>query len=229
MPVCTYARSGGQSTHDRVTVLLDRVRSCSPMWPQTPPQPDLARRHSAPPEFPSSPSSKQELSALPDQPLRHFLYGLLGDTGRCSSEKHDDRESELRREGVHNFLAVCRFVRASRSSPTFIRWLDRRCRGTSSRCSCSATPRVSTAFCTSSRSCPSAWCARCSQCAKPTRPPALLASPAPHCPPRPQPQPPSPLPSSQLPWPPGYARLLPHALPVLRVAAWRAHRRCAMA
>ena len=127
---------------DGVTVLLDRVRSCSPMWPQTPPQPDLARRHSAPPEFPSSPSSKQELSALPDQPLRHFLYGLLGDTGRCSSEKHDDRESELRREGVHNFLAVCRFVPASRTSPTFIRWLNRRCRGTSSRCSCSATPHV---------------------------------------------------------------------------------------
>ena len=53
-----------------------------------------------------TPREHSHAEAVEEEPLSNFLFGMLGDTGKYCSEHMYDRESELRREGVHNFLAV---------------------------------------------------------------------------------------------------------------------------
>ena len=69
---------------------------------QAPPEP----RGGEAPIHTDTPREHSHEEPVEEEPLSNFLFGMLGDTGKYCSEHMYDRESELRREGVHNFLAV---------------------------------------------------------------------------------------------------------------------------
>jgi hypothetical protein len=85
----------------------------SPRWKQHGHAAHSGRRQAPPesrggevPMHTDTPREHSHEEAVEEEPLSNFLFGMLGDKGKYCSEHMYDRESELRREGVHNFLAV---------------------------------------------------------------------------------------------------------------------------
>jgi len=79
--------------------------SRSPRWkPQAFPPAQGHAEHAVHADTPRQHHARD--AAVEEAPLSNYLLGMLGDTGKHCGEQMHDRESELRREGVHNFLAV---------------------------------------------------------------------------------------------------------------------------